>query len=252
VSDDNQDTSNSNRTSLAGFKRVATTDEPVVADPVDADQQSGFSLQKKLAEKARQDDEDSQNETGFFRDEGKDGESGFSVGGTDSDGAGFHLPAPAMMSAFGGKWLFVHPEAVLHDGRTMHAKWEKGLNRSFDKMIKHAIKHKWQGILLQQGIAGRVAAGGPLTRALNRRIQFLANPPPGQEKYARKIIAAMGYNPDNAEVKAQLQTLRTHAVSTDELLRLTTTPPTPPAQGASTTAPGTPGQQTGGPPPPNP
>jgi hypothetical protein len=228
---------------------VASTVEPATIEPEDSDKQSGFSLQKMLAEKARQDGEDSDDKAGFFKDDGKDGDSGFAVAGADSDGSGFQLAPPAMKSAFGGKWLFVHPEAVLHDGRTMHPKYAQGLNKAFDKMIKHAIKHKWQGIFLQQGFAARVAAGGPLNRALNRRIEFLANPPPGQEKYARRIIKAMGFNPDHADIKAQLQTLRSHAVSPEEVLRLTNTAPTPSAAGP--TAPNAAGGP-GGPPPPNP
>jgi hypothetical protein len=240
VSDDNtQDTPVTDRTSASGFKRaVGNLVDP--ADDENTGEQSGFVHQQKQAARAQQEDEDSKNASGFFQNAaGGDSESGFSLAGIDSNGSGFNLGPAATAAMFGGKWMFIHPDAVMTDNHTMHPQFQRGLNRSFDKMIRHAIDQKWKGIILQQGLAGRVAATGPLTRALNRRIEFLANPPPEKEKYARRIIRGMGFDPDHPEVKAQLQSLRAHAMSPEEMLRMTNNPPVPstPAPNGSPTAP---------------
>jgi hypothetical protein len=230
VSDDNTpDTPVADRTSVSGFKRAVGN----AVDPEDTGtgEQSGFLHQQKQAARAQQEDEDAKNASGFFQNAADgDGESGFSLAGTDAGGGGFNLGPAATASMFGGKWMFIHPDAVMTDQHTTHPQFQRGLNRSFDKMIKHAINQKWKGIILQQGLAGRVAATGPLTRALNRRIELLANPPPEKKRYARQMIEKMGFDPDHPDVIAQLQSLRAHAISPEEVLRMTNNPPVPQTQ----------------------
>jgi hypothetical protein len=208
---------------MSGFTAAASGQTVPVEEP--AAEQSGFVLQQRQADKSRQDDEETP--SGFFKGAADGDQSGFSLAGTDENGSGFHLSPATTSSLFGGKWMFVHPDAISSDGATMHPAFARDLNRSLNKVIKRALEQKWQNVILQQGLIGRVAAPAPLNNALNRRIAFLANPPPGHEKGARRIIKTMGFNPDNAEVKAQLQTLRSHSMSPEEVLRMVNTPQTP-------------------------
>lgn len=238
-----------NRPAASGFS-IAADPVPVVEN-AGTSEQSGFVHQQKQADKTREEDEaETGAPSGFFKNAAEDEQSGFSLGGIDSGGGGFDLGPAATMSSFGGKWWFVHPDAIMSDGATMHPKFAVALNKSLDRMIKRALNEKWEGIILQQGLIGRVAAPGPLNRALNRRIQFLANPPPEQEKYARRLIRAMGFDPDNAEVKRQLQTLRSHAMSPEEVLKAINAPtPTAGAPNVPGTGPATPGASPTGPAP---
>ncbi len=232
-SDTEPETPVADRISTSGFKRAAENPTEAVADVGDGEQ-SGFRLQQKQAAQAIQEKEEEENASGFFKDAAEGGESGFSLAGTDAGGGGFNLGPAATAAMFGSKWMFIHPDAVMTDQHTMNPKFQRGLNRSFDKMIKHAIEGRWKGIILQQGIAGRVAAAGPLTRALNRRIEFLANHqnlPPDQKKQARAAIERMGFKPDHPDILAQLQTLRSYAMSPEEVLRAKNTSPTPPSPG---------------------
>ena len=190
-------------TAARPFKQVAEE------APVDS-QSAGSATMQKMTDQARREKEKKKKTTGFFRNAAGEGGTGFSLAGTDSNGNGFSLPLNSSTLG-GGKWTGFKPSWFRTDQHTMHYAAE--LNRGFDKIIKRAIKNDWTHIGLQVGIGpGKIEAPGPLVRALNRRIQELAN----GGKEADRAIKAMGYRPEM--VRAQLQNLSSHSGHINDVL----------------------------------
>jgi hypothetical protein len=173
-----------------------------VAEQGSVDSQSaGYTTMREMADQAQQVN-DKKKANGLFKKAAGDGGAGFSLAGADANGNGFSLPLGSS-ELLGRKWSGFRRTWYRNDQRTMQFAGE--LNRGFDKIIKRAIKNNWTHIGMQVGIGpGKIEAPGPLVRALNRRIQELANGGPE----ADKAIRAMGYHPD--KVRAQLQNLTSH------------------------------------------